>query len=246
MFFCEKLIKFCILKFFITAIATEGKVGTLISRPDVGAEKALTPAELRRLSAGNPQSLIQNQSPVIYRPLVTPSTFVPYTGIFERVALSNHTSRHDITTIREETGSENGDALATKRLQNWYERSPRKKSAATIPTFDQKSVITTLTPRRRSFCPGILGGAKSSSLANLVLCKQSMSVEEQEEEELVAPLPQQNHIRPTSVVPSSKSHESLSAILKSGESTPLKLLSPASAQPGLGKNVATVKVTGFL
>jgi len=50
-----------------------------------------------------------------------------------KAGLSKEASKHDITTISEETVEE----LETgKRLPNWYERSPRKRSVASIPSLD--------------------------------------------------------------------------------------------------------------
>lgn len=123
------------------AIGTEGSVGTLITRPlDLPQSQwnvALTPAELRRLSAiavSGVTSTTASASNYIYRPLQPQGggTVIPNTGIFERISnLTNLTPKHGITTISEsDEGQDNG------RLQNFLERSPRKRSVTVIPTYE--------------------------------------------------------------------------------------------------------------
>lgn len=209
------------------AVGTEGLTGTLLAVSSSSSSHfPVNPGELRRLSAlgsspALPAPSYQNQ---VYRPI--PSTHhlppIPSTGIFERISnLSNHTSRHDITTINEETASISGDSSdgflgkeKHQRLQNWAERSPRKRSLASAEPAQQLKQGS--TPRRRSFCPGFLLSSKSSSLASLhhLQHNNKASLEEEEEEGEVL-----------GFIPSSKSHESLSTLHSSSLHTltsPLK------------------------
>ena len=71
-------------------------------------------------------------------------------GIYESsdtptIGLSQDASKHDITKISEESlvdqnKAEAEDRVDISKLPNWYERSPKKRSIATIHQFEVGSL----------------------------------------------------------------------------------------------------------
>ncbi|ODM94726.1 Biotin--protein ligase [Orchesella cincta] len=205
-------------------------IGTLISRGELADKTSLTPADLRRLSAGLYESRHCNSDSTCASTSAsasgTPKTFV---------SDLQDISKHDITTIDEEALEDSELDLSVTKLPNWYERSPRKRSVANI-NFTEKTPVHQ-APRRRSFCPGSLGSLpnKSGSLASLLLCAKSLSLDEDDLE----PSPRRNtasegkpqppsHLK-TTFIPA-KSADSLTKGSRTpssgGGETPNRLLSP--------------------
>lgn len=116
-----------IVNFYIyAAISIEGSIGTLISRGELAGKTSLTPADLRRLSAGLYESRVcTTDNSAAASVTGTPKTFVS-------VSDSQDISKHDITTIDEEALEGSELDLTVTKLPNWYERSPRKRSVANI------------------------------------------------------------------------------------------------------------------
>ncbi|CAL8133784.1 unnamed protein product [Orchesella dallaii] len=154
----------------LTTINIEGTIGTLISRGELVKKSSLTPADLRRLSAG------LYEAPHCNSECISCSTSA--TGTPKTVLTSDcqDVSKHGITTIDEE-GVEECDFEPAPKLPNWYQRSPRKRSVTNICSTGKAAHVA---PRRQSFCPSSLGAHpnKSGSLTSLLFCAKSLSLDE--------------------------------------------------------------------
>lgn len=115
---------------YFSAVSIEGTIGTLISRGELAGKTSLTPADLRRLSAG----LYESRTCTTDNSAATSVTGTPKT--FVSVSDSQDISKHDITTIDEEALEGSQLDLTVTKLPNWYERSPRKRSVANL-TFTE-------------------------------------------------------------------------------------------------------------
>ena len=122
---------------FSVAVNIEGSIGTLISRGELAGKTSLTPADLRRLSAGLYESRSYNSDSTVASSSA-PASVTGTPKAFVSVTDSQDISKHDITTINEEALEDSELDLTVTKLPNWYERSPRKRSVANLTFAEVK------------------------------------------------------------------------------------------------------------